>query len=473
VQLERQLDELGEFELIAAPAGPTVRGGDVDIVSVTHDSRQVVPGTLFCCVPGERFDGHDFAAAAAADGAVALLVDRPLPLAVTQIVVPAVRPAMAQLAAAWAGHPSRSLVVAGVTGTNGKTTVTHLLAAVFEAHGWPTDVIGTISGARTTPEATELQGRLAAARDAGKRAVAMEVSSHALVQHRVDGTRFAAATFTNLSQDHLDFHGTMDAYFSAKARLFEPDLSALAVVNTDDPWGMRLATMVRIPVHPFGMADASDLELDGRGSRFGWRGQQVTLPLAGRLNVSNALAAATTAAALGIPAPTIASGLSNAPGVPGRFEQVDAGQPFSVIVDYAHTPDGLEQVLGAARQLVDRDRHRLVVVFGCGGDRDRAKRPLMGEIATRLADRAILTSDNPRSEDPMEIIREVLAGAGHVDRLVVEPDRAEAIRLAVTQAEAGDIVVIAGKGHETGQEAGGVVTPFDDRQVARALLEQR
>ena len=464
MRLDRLIDGL---DVIDAPAG----AGTVEVDSVTHDSRAVAPGALFCCVPGGAFDGHDFAAAAVAAGATALLVEHHLAVDRPQVVVPSVRRAMPLAAAAVLGHPSRALTVVGVTGTNGKTTVTHMLRSALEAGGRPTGVIGTIGGRRTTPEGPELQAMLAGFVDGGIPAVAIEVSSHALEQHRVDGIRFAAAVFTNLSQDHLDFHRTMDAYFGAKARLFETGRTELAVINADDPWGLRLTAMVRVPVCTYSMADASDLTTSLAGSSFVWRGEQVRLPLAGRLNVSNALAAATTASALGVPAGEVAAGLSALAGVPGRFERVDAGQPFAVVVDYAHTPDGLEHALAAARDLVAGGGGRLLVVFGCGGDRDRAKRPLMGEIATRLADRAYLTNDNPRSEDPMAIIDAVRHGVNEMERLVIEPDRAQAIAIAFSEADAGDMVLIAGKGHETGQEVDGVVTAFDDRIVARQLLE--
>jgi UDP-N-acetylmuramoyl-L-alanyl-D-glutamate--2,6-diaminopimelate ligase len=299
----------------------------------------------------------------------------------------------------------------------------------------------------------------------------MEVSSHALAQHRVDGVRFAAAVFTNLSQDHLDYHGTMDDYFAAKTRLFEAGRTEVAVINADDPYGRRLLQDVSVPTVPYALADAEDLELGAEGTSFRWQGLPVRLRMRGRFNVLNALAAATTAHHLGIPVADVAAGLESVPTVPGRFEAVDGGQPFMVVVDYAHTPDGLEQALTAARELASGGR--VIVVFGAGGDRDHAKRPMMGETAARLADVAFLTSDNPRSEDPAAIIDEVRAGVSGIDRLVVEPDRAQAIAAAVAEAEPGDVVVIAGKGHETGQEIAGVVHPFDDRTAALHAVEGR
>jgi UDP-N-acetylmuramoyl-L-alanyl-D-glutamate--2,6-diaminopimelate ligase len=446
--------------------------GAVDISAIVLDSRAVKPGALYCCVPGQRVDGHLFAPDAVAAGAVALLCDHPLPLPVPQVVVAAVRPALGPLADAFYDHPSRRLRTVGVTGTNGKTTTTQLLAAIFEAQGWRTETIGTLTGTRTTPEAPVLQATLADLCDRGVTAVAMEVSSHALDQHRVDAVHFAAATFTNLSQDHLDYHHSMEEYFAAKARLFEPGRAGVAVVNADDPWGRRLLDNLaqrKSPAIPYSLADVSDLQLTSGGSTFRWDGVEISVRLGGRFNVYNALAAATTARELGVSGGAVADGLAAVKTVRGRFEPVDAGQPFTVLIDYAHTPDGLEQALMAARELAER---RVVVVFGAGGDRDHAKRPLMGEVASRLADVAVLTSDNPRSEDPDLIIAEVRAGAMGAGRLIVEVDRARAIAAALASAEPGDVVVIAGKGHETGQEIGGRVVPFDDADVTMSALQR-
>jgi UDP-N-acetylmuramoyl-L-alanyl-D-glutamate--2,6-diaminopimelate ligase len=437
---------------------------------MTLDSRATRPGMLYCCVRGERFDGHQFASEAVGAGAVAVLCERPVPVDVPQVVVGAVRPALGPLAASLYGHPARAMTVAGVTGTNGKTTTTHLLGAMLRAGGLKSAVLGTLGGERTTPEAPELQAHLAELRDDGVDAVAMEVSSHALIQHRVDAVRFAAATFTNLTLDHLDYHGDMSAYFEAKARLFEPGRSDLAVVNVDDPWGRRLLARIQTAgreVLPFSLGDAALLRVDAGGSRFRWGGLELSTPLVGRFNVSNALAAATTARALGVADGAIAEGLARVRAVRGRFEPVDAGQPFTVLVDYAHTPDGLEQALAAAREVCPG---RVIVVFGCGGDRDRTKRPLMGATAVRLADLAVLTSDNPRGEDPERIIAEVAAGASGPGALVVDVDRAHAISTALAAATPDDVVVIAGKGHETGQEVGGERHPFDDVEVARSAL---
>jgi UDP-N-acetylmuramoyl-L-alanyl-D-glutamate--2,6-diaminopimelate ligase len=453
----------------AERAGSAELGGDADVVvtGTAHDSRAVRPGDLFCCVPGARRDGHDLAPDAVAAGAVALLCERPLDLGVPEVRVPSVRAAMGPVAAEVAGHPSRDLTVLGVTGTNGKTTVVHLLAAVLEAAERPARVIGTLTGARTTPEAPELQAALAEARAEGVEAVAMEVSSHALDLHRVDGTWFTVAGFTNLSPDHLDHHGTMEAYFTAKARLLTPSFTDRAVVCADDAHGRLLVDSAVVPTTPVGLADAEDLVLDATGSRFRWRGLDVALPLVGRFNVRNALVAAEMAVAAGIDPATVARGLGQAPPVPGRLEPVDVGQPFAVLVDYAHTPDGLEQVIAALQEV---GRGRLTVVFGCGGDRDPVKRPLMGAAAA-AADRVVLTSDNPRSEDPGAIIEAVLPGIPSSTDLLVEPDRRAAIAAALDGATAGDVVLVAGKGHETTQVVGDATLPFDDRAVARELLQ--
>jgi UDP-N-acetylmuramoyl-L-alanyl-D-glutamate--2,6-diaminopimelate ligase len=458
---------------------------EVDVSSVTYDTRQVRPGAVHCCLPGSKVDGHSFAGDAVRAGAVALLCERILPIDIagTDVVQVSVgtggaRAAMAEVASAFWGRPADSLHMVGVTGTSGKTTVTHLLGAVLEAHGWPTAVLGTLGGGRTTPEAPVLQEGLARHRDAGGMAVAMEVSSHALVQHRVDSIHYELVAFTNLSHDHLDFHHTMEAYFDAKASLFQPERAELGLVNGDDPWGARLLGLNGIPMRAFSVSEASDLELGPTASTFTWRGHPVRLALGGLFNVANAVAAARLAEELGVPSGTVAQGLSALVGIPGRFEVVDRGQDFSVVVDYAHKPDALGQLLQAARQglgpSASRDPGaRVIVVFGCGGERDRAKRPIMGEVATRLADLAVLTSDNPRSEDPHEIIAQVLAGVGRTESLVVEPDRAEAIALAIGAARAGDTVVIAGKGHETGQQTLAGELNFDDRLVAAKAIDAR
>jgi UDP-N-acetylmuramoyl-L-alanyl-D-glutamate--2,6-diaminopimelate ligase len=440
----------------------------VAVSSVVHDTRAVEPGALFCCVPGARVDGHDLAPDAIARGATALLVERAVDAAVPQLAVASVREAMGPVAASYWGHPSERMQVVGVTGTSGKTTTTHLLGAITTSAGRPTEVIGTLSGPRTTPEATELQAALAEALAVGRATVAMEVSSHALALGRVRGTRFAVAVFTNLSHDHLDFHVDMEDYFAAKARLFRPELASSAVVNLDDPYGARLAADPAIPTEGYALAEATDLDVRPDRSRFRWRGVEVELPLGGRFNVSNALAAATAAAQLGLSPQEIAEGLASAPPVPGRFEPVDEGQPFTVLVDYAHKPGALESALDAARDAAAGGR--VLLVFGAGGDRDASKRPEMGEVATRLADRVLLTSDNPRGEDPLAIIDAVRSGMTRTDGLTVEPDRGAAIQMAIAEAAPGDVVVIAGKGHETVQVVGDQRLPFDDRAVAHEAL---
>jgi UDP-N-acetylmuramoyl-L-alanyl-D-glutamate--2,6-diaminopimelate ligase len=380
---------------------------------------------------------------------------------------------MAQLAVRFNGDPAAAMIVVGTTGTNGKTTTSYLLQAIFEAAGMPAEVVGTLSGARTTPEAPELQARLAAMRDRGTQAVAMEVSSHALAMHRVDGMRFKVAVFTNLSRDHLDFHETMESYFEAKARLFDPALAERAVVNLDSPHGRLLLDTARVPTTGYSLDDIDDLEVGATGSRFIWRGQSVHLDLGGRFNVANALAAAEAAVAVGLDPAVVADGLSRPVSVPGRFEVVDAGQSFRVLIDYAHTPDGLEQLLGAVRDVSAGGS--VTVVFGCGGDRDQTKRPAMGEVAARLADRVILTSDNSRGEETGAIIAAVRqgydqAGERRAQDLVVELDRRTAIALALAAAGPDDTVVIAGKGHESTQVIGDTVVPFDDHEVARDEL---
>jgi UDP-N-acetylmuramoyl-L-alanyl-D-glutamate--2,6-diaminopimelate ligase len=448
-------------------------GASVDVTSITRDSRAVERGSLFCCISGTRADGHAFAADAVAAGAVALLVERELQLdaPVTQVVVDDTRRAMGRAAAALNRHPSRSMDVVGITGTNGKTTTAWLLRNVFEAAGRTTDMIGTLTsgpgGPPTTPDAIDLQAQLAGMRDRGVTAVAMEVSSHALAQSRVEGTEFAVAVFTNLSRDHLEYHETMEDYFAAKALLFEPGRSRRAVVNVDDTRGRLLLDAARIPTRGFSLADVTDLRV-GATSAGTWRGQRLEVPLAGEFNVSNALAAANAALELGIDESTIVRGIASTPPAPGRFELVDAGQPFLIAVDYAHTPDGIERLLESARRLVEDGQ--VTIVFGAGGDKDTGKRPLMGAVASRLADVVVLTSDNPRSEDPAAIIDDIRRGMDGRAYVIAEPDRRAAIQLALERAAAGDIVLVAGKGHETTQTIGATEVPFDDRLVVKDLL---
>jgi UDP-N-acetylmuramoyl-L-alanyl-D-glutamate--2,6-diaminopimelate ligase len=474
---------LGEIVERLRGLAPRLRGepGDLVVRAVTFDHREVVPGALHCCLPGQRADGRSFAAAARAAGAIAFLAEQSLDDAVLtapqspalEILVPegTARTAMALAACAFEGDPAAALEMVGVTGTNGKTTVTHLVRSVLSADGRPTAVIGTLSGARTTPESPHLQRRLAAARDEGCSAVAMEVTSHALVQRRVDGIRFDVAAFTNLSQDHLDFHGDMETYFQAKAVLFTPERSARAVVNADDEYGRRLLESAGVPTVAFRLSDAADLEVGPAASRFRLNGQDVRLRLGGVFNVANAVAAGAVAAQLGVAPAVVADGLSAADPVPGRFEAVPNDLGISVVVDYAHTPDGLTSVLGAARGAAGGGR--VIVVFGCGGDRDRAKRPLMGRVATTLADVAVLTSDNPRSEDPAAIVDEVRAGCDGAATLLVEVDRTAAVGAAIALAEPGDVVVLAGKGHETTQELADRTIHLDDRELAAGALAMR
>jgi UDP-N-acetylmuramoyl-L-alanyl-D-glutamate--2,6-diaminopimelate ligase len=456
---------------------------EVEVSGLAYSTDQVAPGALFFCVRGFRADGHDFAPDAVERGAVALVCERPLGLGVPEVVVEDVRAAMGPISARFHGDPTAELDVVGITGTNGKTTTAFLVRHVLEAAGIQTGLLGTVTSfvggveepvVRTTPEAVDLQATFRRMLDAGDRAVAMEVSSHALELRRSDGIRFAARVFTNLTQDHLDFHEDMNAYFRAKAKLFEQP-GGVSIVNVDDEYGRRLAEELGGDAVTFGIEHEADwrareVRFDNAGSSFtadtpdGQVAVQTRLP--GLFNVLNALGARAAAHALGVSAADSAAALAAAERVPGRFEPVDEGQEFTVIVDYAHTPEALDNVLRAARGLTT---NRLHVVFGAGGDRDRGKRPQMGRIAAELADRVVVTSDNPRSEGPDAIVDEIIEGSGPgVDR---EVDRAKAIALAIETAGPGDVVVIAGKGHEQGQEfEGGRKEPFDDKDVARRAL---
>jgi UDP-N-acetylmuramoyl-L-alanyl-D-glutamate--2,6-diaminopimelate ligase len=469
-------------QLIAALAPSDVLGrASVEIADLAYDARAAGPGSLFFCVPGTRADGHEFAADAVANGAVALVVERPLELDVPQLVVPSARAAMAVVADEFFGRPTEELQVAGVTGTNGKTTTAFLLYAILAAAGRRPGLLGTIESRvggerrpaiRTTPEAIDLQRDFREMLDAGDKSAAIEATSHGSALGRLDQVRFRALVFTNLTQDHLDFHGTLEEYFHAKRRLFT-ETRPPAAVNVGDEHGRLLAEELRgqNALLTFGLSDdaelrADDLELGPRGARFRADGIELETRLRGRFNVENVLGAVAAARLLEIPDDAIAYGVRELRGVPGRFEAVDEGQPFAVLVDYAHTPDSLENVLRTARDLA---QNRVICVFGCGGDRDRGKRPLMGRIASELADVAIITSDNPRSEEPEAIIAEILAGAGDAE---VEADRREAIARAIGEAAEGDVIVIAGKGHEQGQQFADRTIPFDDREVAREALRR-
>ncbi|HWX87695.1 MAG TPA: UDP-N-acetylmuramoyl-L-alanyl-D-glutamate--2,6-diaminopimelate ligase [Solirubrobacteraceae bacterium] len=491
------------FDELTAATIPGLRSvsptpGPLRITGLAYDSRTVEAGTLFFCIPGYERDGHDFAAAAIAAGAVALVVERELGLEVPEIVVRSTRAAMGPLAARFYGDPTSELHVVGVTGTNGKTTTAHLVRALLQAAGERCGLLGTVGSqiggshrpaTRTTPEAIDLQSDLRAMLDSGERYCAMEVSSHAVALGRTDGVGFAAALFTNLTQDHLDFHPTMEDYFQAKRRLFLPTDTAerprIAVVNVDDPYGRRLAAELE---HALTFAIDSDADYRARGVRVDLAGSHfelhfpqgvrtLTLPLPGRFNVANALAALAVTHALGFELDTLVSALERGVRVPGRLEPVDEGQGFAVLVDYAHTPDSLQNVLRTAHEV---GHGRVICVFGAGGDRDRGKRPLMGEVGARLADVLLVTSDNPRSEDPEAIIAEIMDGVSSAPRppgarpVVSEVDRRAAIERAVALAQSGDVLVIAGKGHEQGQElAGGLKVPFDDVAVAREALGAR
>jgi UDP-N-acetylmuramoyl-L-alanyl-D-glutamate--2,6-diaminopimelate ligase len=467
------------------------------VTGVTLDSRDVRPGDLYAALPGSRAHGADFAAAAAAAGAVAVLTDpagaaRALAAGLPALVVDLPRDRLGEVAALVYGRPAERLLLVGVTGTNGKTTTAFLLEAGLRAAGHRTGLVGTVEtrvagevlpSERTTPEAPDVQALLALMVERGCTAAAMEVSSHALALGRVDGTVFDVAVFTNLSQDHLDFHATIEDYYGAKATLFTPARSRTAVVCVDGPSGRRLAGEATVPVTTYtataGPADwrASGLHLDAEGARFvveGPAGERAParVRLAGGFNVANALGAVVALVTAGLPLAAAVAGVGAVEGVPGRMERVDAGQPFLALVDYAHTPEAVETLLAAVRAVT---AGRVVVVLGCGGDRDPFKRPLMGAAAVLGADVAVLTNDNPRSEDPARIIEAMLEGARAVapdaaDRVVVEPDRAVAIALAVARARPGDAVVVAGKGHEQGQEQAGVVRAFDDRVELRRAL---
>ena len=470
-------------DLIAAADVLATRGElEVEISDLAYDSRKVEPGTLFFCVRGQKVDGHEFGPRAVEDGAAALVVERELTdLAVPQVVVSDSRAAMAPLAARFWGDPTAELRMVGVTGTNGKTTTAFLVHEILRAADIRCGLLGTVKQVvggvekevvRTTPEAIELQRTFRQMLEGGDEACAMEVSSHAMALNRADAIHFEVALFTNLTQDHLDFHSDMEDYFLAKRKLFEAEGPMVRIVNVDDPYGRRLAEEFECVTFSAEGAEADysarEVEFDAGGASFSVGEMRLRTGLPGHFNVANALGAFAVAEAIGVGSDFAAAGLARAERVPGRFEPVDEGQGFAVLVDYAHTPDSLENVLRAARRLTSG---RLISVFGAGGDRDRDKRPKMGRAGAELSDLTVITSDNPRSEDPEAIVAEVAAGAEGASELEVVLDRREAIALALGRAEPGDTVVIAGKGHEQGQEfEGGRKIPFDDREVAREEL---
>ncbi|MFE0647719.1 UDP-N-acetylmuramoyl-L-alanyl-D-glutamate--2,6-diaminopimelate ligase [Streptomyces sp. NPDC059534] len=475
--------------------------GAAEISGITHDSRAVRPGDVYAALPGARTHGADFVAQAAGLGAAAILTDpagaaRAAATGLPVLVVEDPRGRMGELAAEIYGRPGAGLLQIGITGTSGKTTTAYLVEGGLRGSGRKTGLVGTvemrigderIKSERTTPEATDLQALFAVMRERGVEAVAMEVSSHALVLGRVDGCVFDVAVFNNLSPEHMEFHSDMEDYFQAKAGLFTPARSRLGVVNLDDEYGRRLTKEATVPVVTFsaeGRADADwraeDLVLGSHDSTFtavGPDGVRIpaTAPLPGPFNVANTLAAIATLAAAGLDPRSAAEGVAAVPGVPGRLERVDAGQSYLAVVDYAHKTDAVESVLRSLREVTEG---RLHVVIGCGGDRDTTKRGPMGAAAARLADTAVLTSDNPRSEDPLRILAAMLAGAAEVPaeergEVLVLADRAAAVAAAVARAQPGDTVLVAGKGHEQGQEIAGVVRPFDDRVVLRAAIADR
>ncbi len=477
--------------------GRVIGDGSVAVTGIQHDSRQVEKGDLFCAIPGFRTDGHLYCSEALSRGAAAFLVEREeaLPHGAAGIVVDNARLALAVCADVFYGHPSGRLWMVGVTGTNGKTTTTHLVRAVLEGSDVPCGLTGTLHtliGAetfrviRTTPEAPDLQRILRHMADRGMRAAVMEVSSHALALARVNGVDYDVGVFTNLTQDHLDFHKDFESYFRAKALLFERLGDGLkkgpraAILNADDPYVERLKAVTPVPILTYGLNAGADiragqLQITSRGVQFlatfpSGVQQPVSFGMPGRFNVLNALAAMAVGHVYGLAPDTMAEALARYQGVPGRFERIDEGQPYSVIVDYAHTPDGLANALSTAREFAIG---KIGVVFGAGGDRDRGKRPLMGEVAGKFSDWTVLTADNPRSEDPVDIIHEIEEGIQAVGgRWQVELDRERAIKLALSQAQPGDVVLIVGKGHETYQIYRDGTIHFDDREVARQVLRE-
>nr|WP_255952695.1 UDP-N-acetylmuramoyl-L-alanyl-D-glutamate--2,6-diaminopimelate ligase [Streptomyces sp. ODS25] len=494
------LTSLADQVGVRSTAAPAAGYHGIMVTGITHDSRAVRPGDLYAALPGARLHGADFAAQAADLGAVAVLTDpagteRAMATGLPVLTVGDPRGRMGELAATVYGHPGRDLLQIGITGTSGKTTTAYLVQGGLTATGSLAGLIGTvetrigeqrIKSERTTPEATDLQALFAVMRERGVGSVAMEVSSHALVLGRVDACVFDVAVFTNLSPEHMEFHSGMEDYFRAKAQLFTKLRSRAGVVNLDDEYGRRLVHESEVPVttysaegHPDADWRAADVQVGPLESTFtviSPDGRRIAArsPLAGTFNVANALAAIVALSVAGIDPQTAADGVAGVPGVPGRLERVDAGQEYLAVVDYAHKTDAVESVLRALRKVTEGKLH---IVLGCGGERDQTKRGPMGATAARLADEAVLTSDNPRGEDPLAILAAMLAGAAQVPahergEVAVFEDRAAAIAAAVAHAGPGDTVLIAGKGHEQGQDIAGVIRPFDDRQVLREAIQQ-
>jgi UDP-N-acetylmuramoyl-L-alanyl-D-glutamate--2,6-diaminopimelate ligase len=444
------------------------------ISGITQDSRNVEPGDIYCCVRGESFDGHVFVNDAVARGAVAVLseqFDESIDPSIAQVVVSDVRAVLGRVASAVFRHPASSLIIVGITGTNGKTTTASILESLLSARGSRVSVIGTLTGTRTTPEAIDLHALLRDFVNDGTEYVVMEVSSHALQQHRVGGILFEVAVFTNLGHDHLDFHGDMENYFAQKSKLFGSEVAKQAVVNSDDVYGLRLLDAIDVPADSFSLTDVSDVEIGLEKISYQWNSVEINIPIGGSFAVTNSLAAISAASALGLTNDEIVGGCGRVIAVAGRFEVVSEDSDIDVVVDFAHTPEALQGLLISARQIT---RASLVVVFGCGGDRDQAKRPLMGEIASRLADTVIVTSDNPRNENPEIILAHIVSGAkAFSDNIVSIANRDEAIQSAILKAQSGDMVVIAGKGHEMTQESLGNFVPFSDVAVAKDALRKR
>mgnify|MGYP005994020645 FL=1 len=435
---------------------------DPEILRIVHDSRLVQQGDLFCCIPGLLYDGHEFALDAVKAGAAAVVAEKPLNIEVPLIETTSSRKSLALLSSFHAGNPSRDLEVVGVTGTNGKTSVVHLLQQILRHAGHEVESSGTLTGERTTPEAPDLQNRLSQWRDRGVDSAVMEVSSHALSQHRVDGTEFSAVAFTNLSRDHLDYHESMEEYFKAKERLFEQSFSSKAVVVVGQEAGDRIANTSQ----KNGL-EVVEVNVDNASSMGSWHGQSLKIPFEAEFMAVNTLVAAELALLLNVPPSKIASGVSQLQAVPGRFEILKGESSPAIVIDYAHTPEALKATLKSARAL--KEKGRVLVVFGCGGGRDQGKRPLMGQMADVGADFSVVTSDNPRGESPMSIIDEIVSGMSAGNH-IVEEDRKEAIKIALMNSQPEDVIVVAGKGHETTQEIAGEFFDFDDKEISKSLI---